>query len=61
LIFTKADKLSATKVQSNVAFFMNTVFAGRAEFPRIFTSSSKTKQGRLEILKFIDEMLAERK
>jgi GTP-binding protein len=61
LIFTKADKLSATQVQTNVAFFMKTVFAGRAEPPRIFTSSSKTKQGRLEILKFIDSMLAERK
>jgi len=61
LIFTKADKLSATQVQTNVAAFMNTVFAGRAEFPRIFTSSSKTKQGRMEILKFIDEMHAERR
>jgi hypothetical protein len=48
-------------VQTNVAFFMKTVFAGRTELPRIFTSSSKTKQGRLEILTFIDSMLAERK
>ena len=61
LIFTKSDKLSATQVQTNVGFFMKTVFAGRTELPRIFTSSSKTKQGRLEILTFIDSMLAERK
>lgn len=61
LVFTKADKLSATQVQTNVALFMKTVFAGRAELPRVFTSSAKTKQGRLEILQFIEAMLAERK
>jgi GTP-binding protein len=61
LVFTKADKLSATQVQTNVALFMKTVFAGRTELPRVFTSSAKTKQGRLEILQFIEAMLAERK
>lgn len=61
LIFTKTDKLSATQVQKNVELFMKTAFAGRTERPRFFQSSSKTKQGRMDILKFIEEMLAERK
>ena len=61
LVFTKADKLSATQVNNNVDLFAKTAFAGRTELPRMFTSSAKTKQGRLEILAFIDSMLAERK
>lgn len=61
LIFTKTDKISATQAQTNIDFFMKTVFAGRTELPRIFASSSKTKQGRMDILKYIEEMLKERK
>ncbi len=61
LIFTKTDKISATQAQTNIDLFMKTVFAGRTELPRVFGSSSKTKQGRMDILKFIEEMLKERK
>jgi GTP-binding protein len=61
LIFTKTDKLSSSKVEANVALFVKTAFAGRTGLPRMFRSSAKTKAGRLEILQFIAEMLAERK
>ncbi|MCX6955090.1 MAG: ribosome biogenesis GTP-binding protein YihA/YsxC [Verrucomicrobia bacterium] len=61
LIFTKIDKLSSTQAQSNIARFIKAVFAGRTELPRTFATSSTTKAGRSDILKFIEEMLAERK
>jgi GTP-binding protein len=61
LIFTKTDKLSATQAQTNIAHFTKTVFAGRTDLPRMFATSAKTKHGRMEILKFIETMLAERK
>lgn len=60
LIFTKTDKISAMQAQTNIALFMKTVFAGQTELPRVFASSAKTKHGRMEILKYIEEMLKER-
>jgi GTP-binding protein len=60
LIFTKTDKISATQAQTNIALFMKTAFAGNSELPRTFASSAKTKHGRMEILKFIEEMLKAR-
>jgi GTP-binding protein len=60
VIFTKADKLSATQVKTNAAAFAKVAFAQRTEPPRMFTTSSKTKQGRVEILKYIEELVTER-
>lgn len=61
LVFTKADKLSPTQASNQVAQFMKTVFAPGANLPRTFVTSAKTKAGRMEILKFIDEVLAMKK
>lgn len=56
LVFTKADKLSPTQANNQVAQFMKTVFAVGANLPRTFVTSTKTKAGRMEILKFIEEI-----
>jgi GTP-binding protein len=58
LIFTKADKLSSAKAESNVAAFMKTAFAAGVERPKFFITSIKTKAGRSDVLKFIEQALA---
>ncbi|HEU5078233.1 MAG TPA: ribosome biogenesis GTP-binding protein YihA/YsxC [Opitutaceae bacterium] len=60
IIFTKVDKQSASQTESNVARFRQTLAeAWGADLPPMFNSSAETKAGRSEILRFIDEMLAE--
>jgi GTP-binding protein len=61
LIFTKTDKQSAGATQSNIATFKQAIADFMPELPRIFTTSSTTKQGRLELLKFIEAELAAEK
>ena len=58
LLFTKADKQSATRLLAQLAMFKTTLEELRPELPRMFTSSAKTKIGRTEILNFIQESLA---
>jgi GTP-binding protein len=55
LIFTKADKLSPNKVQSNVAAFIRALKATWEEVPPYFVSSAETGRGKDEILDFIDQ------
>ena len=57
LVFTKADKLTATQVKTNVDVFLRTAFEGLTVPPTYFTSSSETKQGRTDILNFIQASL----
>lgn len=59
-IFTKGDKQSATQSQASMARFTAQVAAGRAEPPRTFLSSVRTKTGRTEILGWIGTILAGR-
>ena len=58
LIFTKADKQSASQSQANIALFKKALGQWRSEMPEIFLSSSKTKHGRMEILGCIEAVLA---
>jgi len=58
LVFTKADKQSATQTKANVDVFLQALTAWRSEPPQSIISSSKTKVGRSEILKAIETMLA---
>jgi GTP-binding protein len=55
LIFTKADKSKPKVIEKNIELFKE----GMAEFcdglPRIYVCSSKTEQGRGEVLHFIDQ------
>ena len=59
LIFTKIDKLSAAQVQANIALFKEQLAEEWDDVPEMFTCSSKTKQGRMEILSYITQTLAE--
>ena len=59
LIFTKTDKLSPTQVRANIEQFKQSMADEWDDLPEIFTCSSKTKQGRTEILSYITRTLAE--
>jgi GTP-binding protein len=61
LVFTKSDKQSAGATSGSVARFIQQLpRAGVAE-PRHFITSSKTQQGRGELLQFIEQLLADAK
>lgn len=57
VIFTKADKQSASQTQASVARFQAVALADLDPAPEFFISSAKTKAGRTEILRYIDERL----
>lgn len=57
IIFTKTDKQSVNKTQSSIARFKKVVKKDWEEFPPYFTSSALKKEGREEILQFINEMV----
>ncbi|QKJ29449.1 YihA family ribosome biogenesis GTP-binding protein [Mucilaginibacter mali] len=54
LIFTKADKQSATKTDQNIAKFRKALLTTFEEVPDIFITSSENMLGRDEVLNFID-------
>ena len=56
LIFTKADKLSKNKTQSNVAAFKKHMLQTWDEFPPHFITSATEKTGKEEILSFIEQL-----
>jgi GTP-binding protein len=58
LVFTKTDKVSSSVVQSNVAQFKKAIAEFMPQEPKMFTSSSVKKNGRVEILDFIEAELA---
>lgn len=60
VVFTKTDKLSATQIEANIARFVKAAFGGRTALPPMFSTSSTTKAGRSELLKFIQEQLAKK-
>lgn len=55
IIFTKADKIGKTKIQSHIAAYKKAVLNnGWTEIPPYFVSSATEKTGRDEILEYID-------
>lgn len=56
IIFTKADKLSVSKAQANVAVYKRKLEETWEELPPIFVTSSESRQGRDEILNYIDSI-----
>ncbi len=54
LVFTKSDKLSAPKVESNVALFRRELKKSWETLPQMFITSSETSKGRDELLEFIE-------
>ncbi|MDR2971733.1 MAG: ribosome biogenesis GTP-binding protein YihA/YsxC [Bacteroidales bacterium] len=53
LIFTKSDKLSATKISQNVDAFKQAMLETWEELPPLFVSSAINGRGREEILEYI--------
>ncbi len=56
IVFTKADKLGRTQVQSNVKAYLKALRAQWEELPPHFVSSSETRLGRDEILGYIEQI-----
>lgn len=56
IIFTKIDKISNGKLQENFKVYKAKLEETWEELPPIFFSSSEKKQGREEILDYIDEI-----
>lgn len=55
IIFTKADKISKTKIDSNVASYRKALLANNwEEMPQYFVTSSLESTGREQLLEFID-------
>lgn len=59
IVFTKADKLGKTQIQSNVAGYKKEMRKTWEELPPTFVTSSAEKVGGEEILDFIDRINAE--
>jgi GTP-binding protein len=58
LIFTKTDKQSASKGQASMDAFRKAMGEWRSDLPQIFASSSKSRDGRAEILGCINDILS---
>lgn len=54
IVFTKSDKLSQPKVQSNVAQFRRALKKTWQNLPTMFITSSETSEGRDALLEFIE-------
>lgn len=54
IVFTKSDKLSQPKVQSNVALFRRALKKTWQNLPMMFITSSETSDGRDALLEFIE-------
>ncbi len=59
LVFTKTDKLKARALQENIARFLASLATVCEGTPDILTSSSKTRDGRTQILGYIQDCLTE--
>ncbi len=56
IVFTKADKLSAGKVKQNVEAYKQVLAESWEELPPMFVTSAESKQGREELLQYIDDI-----
>ncbi len=55
IVFTKTDKLSPGRLEKNVKLFRERLSSEWEELPRFFFTSALKREGREEILSFIDE------
>jgi GTP-binding protein len=57
IIFTKADKISKVKIQSNIAAYSKQMLANNwAEMPPYFITSATESKGKEELLSYIEEI-----
>ena len=61
IAFTKSDKQSLPKTQSNIAAFKREMLKVWEVLPQMFVTSSETKSGRQEVLGFITETISNSK
>ena len=61
IVFTKADKLTPNKVRQNVEAYKKVLLESWEELPPIFITSSEKKQGRDEVLDYIESINQELK
>jgi GTP-binding protein len=57
IVFTKADKLGPMKARQNAEKYMKTLLDVWEELPPYFITSSEKKQGRDEVLDYIEQIL----
>ena len=57
IVFTKADKLSASKLRANVDAYLQSLLDTWEELPPYFVTSSEKKQGREPLLDYIESIL----
>ncbi len=56
IVFTKADKLTASKISSNVNSYLEKLKETWEELPPYFVTSSEKRIGRDEILDYIEQI-----
>lgn len=56
IVFTKADKLGSGKLQQNIESYKEKLLETWDELPPIFITSSEKKEGRDELLDYIDKI-----
>lgn len=56
IVFTKADKQSSKATAANVQAYCNKLLEQWEELPPVFVTSSEKKQGRDELLDYIEQM-----
>lgn len=61
IVFTKADKLSATKANQSVEIYKQKLLETWEELPPMFVTSAEKKQGRDEVLGYIERINKELK
>ncbi|MFR9165957.1 MAG: ribosome biogenesis GTP-binding protein YihA/YsxC [Dysgonomonas sp.] len=56
IVFTKADKLSKSKIQKNIGNYLEKLHESWDELPPVFLTSSEDKTGREKILQYIEDI-----
>lgn len=56
MVFTKADKVSANKINQNIAFYHKVMMNYWEEVPYYFVTSAENGLGREEVLDYIDNL-----
>jgi GTP-binding protein len=57
LVFTKSDKLKSGRLKANQARFLETLGEYVEGVPPVFTTSAKNNDGRLELVRWIGELV----
>ncbi len=57
IIFTKSDKISNNKIQTQLRMHKQHLLKTWEELPELFTTSSETKFGTIDVLQYIEKIL----